>query len=92
VIHLVLNVSALVLFAINAIMIWNEWDAVTPNMMWAIPLTLIGSLLTVAAGYFGYELIQRHHVGVIFSSEQERLEPVEQEQTRSGTAYRQAHR
>ena len=38
-------------------------------------LSALGVLLTGAAGFFGWKLVQTHHVGVDLSEEQRRLEP-----------------
>ena len=86
--HMALNVTALVLFALNAWLLWDQWTATVPNLKWALLLTALGTLVTVGAGYFGYELIQRHHVGVDLTPEQARYEPTSAEQTRSQGAYR----
>ena len=62
--HMLLNVVALVLFIVLAILNTNKWDATTPSGWLGIILALIGVLLTVAAGAHGWTLIQTHHVGV----------------------------
>jgi hypothetical protein len=38
-------------------------------------LPLVGVLVTVGAGFYGWTLIQYHHVGVELTPEQSRLEP-----------------
>jgi hypothetical protein len=35
----------------------------------------LGVLLTLAAGFLGWKMVQRHHVGIDLTAEQERLEP-----------------
>ena len=62
--HMILNVVALVLFIVLAIVNTGQWDATTPSAGLGIILALIGVLLTVAAGAHGWTLIQTHHVGV----------------------------
>jgi uncharacterized membrane protein len=62
--HMILNVVALVLFIILAVINTGKWDATTPSAGLGIILALIGVLLTVAAGAHGWTLIQTHHVGV----------------------------
>lgn len=86
--HMALNVTALVLFALAAWLLWDQWTVATPDLKWAIPLTLVGVLLTVAAGYLGYEMIQRHHVGVDLTPEQQRFEPVNPERVSGESAVR----
>jgi uncharacterized membrane protein len=71
--HMLLNVSALVIFIINAIIHTGDWTNPSGTAS-GIILALIGVLLTVGAGYFGWTMIQTDHVGVAMSPEQERLE------------------
>jgi len=40
-------------------------------------LSIIGVILTVAAGYHGWELIATHKVGVSLTPDQERIEPIQ---------------
>jgi len=42
----------------------------TPGMLW------FGIGLTLGAGWYGWNLVQKHHVGVSLTPEQERLEPL----------------
>jgi uncharacterized membrane protein len=88
--HLILNVTALAFFALNAWLLWGQWDQAVPNPGWAVWLTGLGVAATVVAGYLGYEMIQRHHVGVDLTPEQQRLEPVNPERVQGDTAYRHA--
>jgi uncharacterized membrane protein len=74
-IHMSLNVTALIVFLINAIRLSNQWDEVLPPAGGSIVLSAIGVLLTLAAGFLGWSLVQDHHVGVQLTPEQERLEP-----------------
>lgn len=71
--HMLLNVTALVLFVINAIIHTGDWDKPSSTAS-GIILALIGVLCTVGAGYFGWTMIQTDHVGVELTPEQERLE------------------
>jgi len=73
--HAALNVTALVLFLINAITYSNRWNQL-PGAGTGIVLSAIGVLLTLPAGFLGWSLVQDHHVGVRLSPEQERLEKV----------------
>ncbi|MEM5786956.1 MAG: DUF2231 domain-containing protein, partial [Syntrophobacteraceae bacterium] len=70
--HMALNVIALTLFIITLALNAGEWGAAAPVMTWAIILPLMGFLFTLAAGYFGWTLVQKHHVGVQFDSREER--------------------
>lgn len=68
--HALANVTALVLFAISAGLLWAEWrDALAPGrhqLDAAAPLVLsiIGLAATGVAGALGWKLVQTHHVGV----------------------------
>lgn len=64
-IHMSLNVAALALFAANLLVTGNRWDAIpAPDARAPIVLSLLGVLCTLAAGWFGWRLVQTHHVGV----------------------------
>lgn len=71
--HMLLNVSALVIFIINAFIHTGNWKSPSGTAS-GIILALIGVGLTVAAGYFGWTMVQTDHVGVQLTPEQERLE------------------
>ena len=62
--HMVCNVLALVCFAIVAFTECKKWDEANPTLGLAIPLTALGFGLTLAAGFLGWTLVQKHHVGV----------------------------
>jgi len=62
--HMLLNVSALVLFGISAWLSYAELGAFLPNVGWQIALGVIGLGMTMTAGFYGWELIGTHHVGV----------------------------
>lgn len=73
-IHAALNVTALVLFAINLYLIWGTFNtAVLPNSINSM-ITGLGFGLTVVAAYHGQTLVAKDHVGVDLSPEQEQLE------------------
>jgi uncharacterized membrane protein len=73
--HMLLNVGALVAFAVNALVQWPHWDDARPAVLWSIGLPLLGVVLTGCAGWLGWKLVQKHHVGIELSDEQRRLEP-----------------
>lgn len=69
IIHMGLNVVSLVLFAgagFSMLMAWKHPGGTEEWMPYRLPLTLgvIGLVLTGAAGYFGWKLVQTHHVGI----------------------------
>jgi len=70
--HMLLNVTSLVLFVICLILNVGQWSAVAPVSRGGVILPLLGVILTIAAGYFGWTLVQHHHVGVEFSADEER--------------------
>jgi uncharacterized membrane protein len=73
--HMLLNVSALIVFGINAYMQWGQRLALQPEARLALAFCAVGTILTLAAGFLGWKLVQTHHVGVDLTPEQERLEP-----------------
>lgn len=69
-IHMALNVVALVLFLINAIIHVQYWTPTDrPHSGLGAGLALVGVACTVAAGYFGWTMVQDDHVGVNLSPE-----------------------
>jgi len=76
IIHMVLNVTSLVLFIINAVMLSGHWNVPRTSLTSILVLSVIGVGLTVAAGYHGWELIATHKVGVSLTPDQERIEPI----------------
>jgi uncharacterized membrane protein len=74
--HMILNVSSLALFAITLILYLDDWSGPSdPSPTVGIILAGVGVLLTIAAGFHGWMLIQDDHVGVRLTAEQELLEP-----------------
>ena len=70
-----LNVIALILFIINLFVYLGQWSVPPANATLAVILSLLGVLFTIGAGFYGWTLIQYHHVGIELSPEQVRLEP-----------------
>jgi uncharacterized membrane protein len=69
------NVGALIFFAVNFFMQYKKLNDPAPNASPAIPLTTIGLILTVTAGFLGWSLIQNHRIGISLTEEQKRLDP-----------------
>jgi uncharacterized membrane protein len=63
-VHMVSNVIVLALFAINLYMQWGKWNDTAPSLGSALILTGAGFLITLIAGFYGWTLVQTHHVGV----------------------------
>lgn len=72
--HMLLNVTALVLFLINIFVGAGQLGSAVPGAGATVILALLGVLVTIAAGFLGWSLIQDYHVGVHLSPEEERLE------------------
>ena len=65
-VHAIVNVVALALFSISLIVLYGDYSAgEAPALTATLILTGAGVLVTMAGGYFGYEMIQHHHVGVV---------------------------
>lgn len=75
-IHMSLNVVALVVFLINAIATSEHWNEFLPDAGTGVVLSAIGVLVTIPAGFLGWSMVQDHHVGVQLTREQEQLDPV----------------
>jgi len=70
--HAGLNVLTLVLFLISAIILGRNWTDpnVTgglrlPDVAAPLVLSIIGTLSLLGAGWFGWTMVQTHHVGVL---------------------------
>ncbi|MEO5675085.1 MAG: DUF2231 domain-containing protein [Chitinophagales bacterium] len=63
-IHMGFNVFSLAVFAINAFIQQGKWNDQQPDSSAAVWLTGLGMLCTIAAGFYGWTLVQKHHVGV----------------------------
>ena len=70
--HMICNVLALVLFGINLWMQLPKYGEANPASGPAVLLTALGFILTLAAGFLGWTLVQKHHVGVDESSQDTR--------------------
>jgi uncharacterized membrane protein len=73
--HMGFNVASLLVFTLNVILQWPHRADVVPPVGLSIALTVLGTVLTMAAGFLGWKLVQTHHVGVELTPEQERYEP-----------------
>jgi multisubunit Na+/H+ antiporter MnhG subunit len=66
--------AALALFIISFFTYYRYWNSPTVGTTAGIVLTALGVALTVAASFQGWILIQKHHVGVHLTPDQQRLE------------------
>jgi uncharacterized membrane protein len=62
--HLTLNVTALVLFAVSLLVYLGSWNGPAKSAGLGIVLAALGVGATVGAGFLGWSLVQDHHVGV----------------------------
>lgn len=72
--HMLLNVGALVLFIVNAVLHVGQWSSTHPEKVWGLVLSALGVACTIGAGFFGWMMVQDDHVGVDLAPEQARLE------------------
>lgn len=72
--HMGFNVLALILFAVCLGLNVGQWSAAAPDMTGGIILSALGFLSTIAAGYYGWTLVQTHHVGVQLTPAEEAFE------------------
>lgn len=71
--HMVCNVLALGCFAVAAWLQCPKWNDARPTLELAIPLAAVGFILTMVAGFLGWTLVQKHHVGVDIKSPTQNL-------------------
>jgi uncharacterized membrane protein len=71
--HMLCNVIALVCFAATAWLECPKWNDANPTLGIAILLTAVGFVLTLAAGFLGWTLVQKHHVGIDIEPPVQRL-------------------
>ena len=75
--HMIFNVTALVLFSVSAWLESQVWSDVLPNVNAEIYLSGFGLFCTYTAALYGWNLVQKHHIGVDMTMEQENLEPAQ---------------
>lgn len=73
-VHMVLNTASLLLFAVAAVINYNKWYESLPNLGSTLLLTGLGVALTAAAGFYGWTLVQRYHVGIDLAPNQQSME------------------
>ena len=74
-VHAGFNVVALVTFTASFIAYANHWDGPATGAGLGIVLAAIGVLCTLAAGWYGWMLVQGHHVGVDLTGKQVQADP-----------------
>jgi len=81
--HGLLNVVSLGLFAVTLGIYAGHWNGPAPTATVGIVLGAIGWLCTLAAGWYGWMLVQGWHVGVDLKGEQAQYDPTLQEYRRA---------
>lgn len=89
--HMLANVMALVVFAVNAFLVWDQRYSPSPEVGQALALSAIGVVLTGVAGFLGWMMVQKHHVGVDLTPEQQRYEPRPQPRVERRSGERPRH-
>jgi uncharacterized membrane protein len=75
--HMFCNVSALLLFSLNLYLQCEQRNMMEPDVTMGIVLSSAGVILTVIAGFLGWSLVQKHHVGVVLTPEQQKIDPAD---------------
>ncbi len=73
--HMLLNVAALLIFAMSAWVNYRQYDSIHPNASMGATLCVLGFVLTMTAGFLGWKMVGTHHVGVNLTPQQERIDP-----------------
>lgn len=79
-IHTIVGTATLVAYAVAA---WVRFGAGTDRFALALGLDVVGSLLIVAQGWLGGELVYRHHLGVLTREEGAEPTPFKSKATRA---------
>jgi uncharacterized membrane protein len=74
VVHMTLNLIIVSIFTLNLGMQGAQLDEVAPSGWSGFVLSLLGVMLLLVSGYYGWSLVQTHHVGVDLTREQELLD------------------
>ena len=78
-IHMGLNVAALAAFAVTLGAYVSNWNGpASTSASLGVILSAIGVGVTVAAGFFGWMLVQDHQVGVNLAREQRQVDEAQE--------------
>jgi uncharacterized membrane protein len=81
-IHGLFNVAALALFTVSFIAYASHWNGPKTGAALGIVLSALGVACTLAAGWYGWTLVQGWHVGVELTGTQVQADPTLQEARR----------
>lgn len=73
-IHMVLNIVTILAFAISAWINYPKMYEAFPTLGATLFLTGVGFVLLLVAGFYGWTLVQKYHVGIDLNSAQANLE------------------
>ena len=73
--HMVLNLAVVAIFGTNLVIQSTHLEDAVPPATVPILLSAVGVVVLLVSGYFGWTLVQTHHVGVNLTREQQALEP-----------------
>jgi uncharacterized membrane protein len=69
-----LNLIVVTLFTINLLVQFGQLEEAVPSPISGVVLSALGVTLLLLSGYFGWTLVQKHHVGVDLTHEQQQLD------------------
>lgn len=69
--HMIMNVSALILFGLSAWLAYGQLDYAYPSSTWPALFSLLGLGLTIPSGFLGWKMIGTHHIGIEPTNERE---------------------
>jgi uncharacterized membrane protein len=78
VVHLTLNLIVVAIFTLNLGMQGAQLAEPLPSGWSGFVLSLLGVMLLLMSGYYGWSLVQTHHVGIDLTREQELLDRTRQ--------------
>ena len=64
IVHMSLQIFALLAFALNIAMQYGKWYDVAPDAGGSVFLSVLGFIFMAAGGFYGWTLTQRHHIGI----------------------------
>ncbi|SFP73761.1 DUF2231 domain-containing protein [Parafilimonas terrae] len=69
--HMIANVVSVSFFIASAIVMYPDLNEANPSIRSNIMLTVIGFLVMLYAGFKGWSMVQRHHIGVDITTHEE---------------------
>ncbi|MGN6352301.1 MAG: DUF2231 domain-containing protein [Parafilimonas sp.] len=69
--HMIANIVWLGFFIINGVVMYSNLNAANPPVQSNCLLTIVGFLIMLYAGFKGWAMVQRHHIGVDITAHEE---------------------